>query len=73
MRRILTEQEKADIINLSLQHKTILEISDTVKVSTSAVQKHISDFRKSFTEAGDEFFNVNEIDCWLAPTSHKKY
>jgi DNA-directed RNA polymerase specialized sigma24 family protein len=72
MRRILTEQEKADIINLSLQHKTILEISDTLKISTSAVQRHISDFRKSFLEVGEGYFDIDELDCWLAPTSHRK-
>jgi hypothetical protein len=65
----ITEEDRTKIIRLHLEKKTILQISCEVGFATSTIQRHISDFHKSFL--GEGYFDVDEVECWLAPVSNE--
>jgi DNA-binding NarL/FixJ family response regulator len=67
----ITEETRNRIIELHLQGKQNIDIAKEMELSTSAVQRHISDYKKALDFNSLEHFDVDALDCWVIPTSSK--
>jgi IS30 family transposase len=71
-KQALSEEDKVKIVSLHLQNKSNLEIRQIMGVVSSTVQRHVSDYYKQLSDKGEEFFNVDDVDCWLIPSTTPK-
>ena len=67
----LSEEDKAKIVRLHLERKSNFEIRQEMGLVNSTVQKYITYYYNQINSKGEGYFNVNELECWIFPSSLK--